>query len=201
MSQRHRVWRSVGVAMVVAWMALVAAGCGGASGGEGSSAATTEEPSATEPPTTTTTLDAQAQALADAEAAYLAYEEASNVAAADPVNPQLPELQALITGDHRIHSNSELGGFLADGEAVRFAEPSRYSVDVMSATTQSDGTILLLVCRVDDRVTYEVATGEAIDDDVVTKTIEVVMVNEGGAWKVSRSSKVADVQGVATCTG
>ena len=178
----------------------LAAACGGASGSEERSATTTTEaPSTTEPPATTTSLDPQAQALADAEAAYLAYEEASNVAATDPVNPQHPELQALITGDQRLHSNSELGGFLADGEAARPAEPSQYNVDVQAATPQSDGSVLLHVCRVDDSVIYKVATGEVVNDDVVTKTVDALMVTENGAWKVSSTTVIARTPGVASC--
>ena len=180
----------------------LAAACGGASGSEERSATTTTEaPSTTEPPAPTTSLDPQAQALADAEAAYLAYEEAYNVAAADPVTPQHPALQALITGDQRIYLNSDLGGDLADGEALRHAQPSQYNVDVLSATPQSDGSILLRVCQVDDRVVHKVATGEVVDDDVVTRTIDVRSINEGGTWKVALKTTVADAPGVASCEG
>lgn len=201
MGQQHRVWGRFGVAVVVVTCAALAvAACGGASGSEDESAGTTTEaPTTTEPPTTTTTLDPQALALVDAEAAYLAYEEASNIAAAHPVNPQLPELQALITGDQRIHSNSELGGFLADGEAARPAEPSQYSVDVQTATAQADGSVLLRICRVDDSVVYKVSTGEVANDDVVTKTVDAVMVPEGGVWKVSSTTVVDRTPGVASC--
>ena len=97
MRQRLGVRPAIG-AMAVALCASLTA-CGGGASGDDGSAATTEQPSTTEAPTTTTTVDPQAQALADAEAAYLAYEEASNVAAADPVDPHHPDLQALITGD------------------------------------------------------------------------------------------------------
>lgn len=197
MRQRLAMRPTIGAVAVALCASLTA--CGGGASGDDGSAATTEQPPTTEAPATTTTVDPQAQALADAEAAYLAYEEASNVAAADPVDPQHPDLQALITGDQRLHSNSELGEFLARGEAVRFADPSQYRVDVLSSALQSDGSILLRVCRADDRVVYDVATDEVVDDDVVTRTIEAVMVNESGGWKLSRSVSVAHVSGVASC--
>lgn len=185
-------------AVAVALCASLTA-CGGGASGDDGSAATTEQPPTTEAPATTTTVDPQAQALADAEAAYLAYEEASNVAAADPVDPQHPDLQALITGDQRLHSNSELGGFLADGEAARSAAPSQYSVEIQAASAQSDGSVLLHVCRVDDSVVYKVATGEIVNDEVVTKTIDARMVNEDGAWKVFSTTVVARTPGAASC--
>lgn len=107
----------------------------------------------------------------------------------------------MITGDHRIHTKSELGGNLARGEAVRLAEPSQYRVDVISATPQSDGSVILRVCRIDDRVVYKPATGEVVDDDVATKTVDARMVNEGGIWKVAGTSLLAGVEGVASCAG
>jgi hypothetical protein len=61
--------------------------------------------------------------------------------------------------------------------------------------------VLLTVCRLDDRVVYKVATGEVVDDDVVTRTVEALMVQDAGMWKVARTTSVDDVDGVSSCAG
>lgn len=201
MRQRLGCRLAAGAVALALCVSLAACGGGGASGEPDEAAETTEQTSTTEPPATTTTVDQQAQALADAEAAYFAYEEAYLAAAADPVDPQHPELQALITDDQRIYLNGKLGSDLAAGEAVRPAEPSQFSSEVLSSTLQADGSVLLVVCRVDDRVVYKVATGEVVNDAVATSTVDTVMVNDSGAWKVSSTTAVARTPGVASCTG
>jgi len=120
-----------------------------------------------------------------AKKALLDYYEAYQEATAEPVDPQHPELQALVTGEHKVVVTRNLQERQANGEAVRLPANTQSSHDIRSAELQPDGTVEIVDCQVDDSIVYEVETGDVADDDVITKRVIGSIARETGAWKVA----------------
>jgi hypothetical protein len=175
------VVRSAWIAALAGVVVLVSAACGGDNDEESTdrSAATTTSAPVT---TTTTTLDPSAEV----EAAYLDYWDAYLEASSEPVNPDLPELQALMTGDHQRAVTHNLEDLQGRNLAVREREDSRYRNVIESLEFANDATATFTACSYDDLVTYDVVTGESVDDSADTKRLEGQMVYEGDHWKVAR---------------
>jgi hypothetical protein len=186
----RRVW----IAALVALVVVAGGGCGGDDGEESTSStasSTTSAPS--------TTLDEATRKEAAAKAAYLAYWEAYMQATAEPVDPQLPAMQQLMTGDHQRVVTRDLEDRQARGEATRLPTSSRLRHEILSAELQADGSVHLTECEVNDAIVYNVASGVVIDDDVVTKLATAKMVDEGGSWKVADSTVVRSWPGAVSC--
>jgi hypothetical protein len=169
-------------------------GCGGDDEEEGSTASTT-----TAAPTTTT-LDEKTRKEEAAKEAFLDYYEAFFVAAAEPVNPQLPDLQRLMTGEQGQIVTRNLEDMRARGHATRLPPNSRRRHDPRAVRLRGDGSVEVTSCEVDDSIVYEVDTGSVINDDVVTNVISATLVNEGGHWKITFSERTKTSPGIAECT-
>jgi hypothetical protein len=186
----RRVW----IAALVALVVVAGGGCGGDDGEESTSStasSTTSAPS--------TTLDEATRKEAAAKAALLDYYDAYQEATAEPVNPQHAELQALVTGEHRLVVTRNLEERQASGEAVKLPAGTQSSHDFRSVELQQDGSVEIVDCQVDDSIVYEVETGQVVDDDVVTKLVIGSMTFEGGAWKLA-FSEISDAwPGVRAC--
>ena len=148
----------------------------------------------------TTTLDEETRKEEAAKAAYLAYWDAYMRATAEPVDPQLPAMQDLMTGDHQRVVTRNLEDRQARGEAVRQPVGSQGVHEIRSAELQPDGSVKITECEVDDAVVYVVATGAVIDDAVVTKLATADMVEVDGSWRLARSEVIQRWQGVVECT-
>jgi hypothetical protein len=185
----HAVMR-VRIAALVGALVLAAGACGGDDGEESSdppAASTTSAP-------TTTTTDQRAEV----EAAYLAYWDAYLEAVTEPVNPRLPELQALMTGDHKRVVTRNLRNMLGSSLAVREREASRYR-NVLETVRIADETASFTACSYDDLVTYDVTSGEPVDKSVATKWLKGQMVLEGYRWKVAQLEIVRRETGGDQC--
>jgi hypothetical protein len=147
-----------------------------------------------------TTLNEETAKVEAAKATYLAYWDAYMRATAEPVDPQLPAMQDLMTGDHRRVVTRNLLDRQARGEAVRQPAGSQARHEIRSAELQSDGSVKITECEVDDAVVYVVATGAVIDDAVVTKLATADMVEVDGSWRVAHSEVIQRWQGVVQCT-
>ena len=187
--------RRVSVAALASVVVLAAGACGGNDGDEESTDQTA--PSSTSAPTTT--LDEEAQKEEAAKAAYLAYWEAYLEATAEPVDPQLPAMQELMTGDHQRVVTRDLEDRQARGEAARLPPNSQLRHEIHSADLQSDGSVRITECEVNDAIIYDVASGAVINDDVVTKLATATMVDERG-WKIADSTVVGRWPGAVECT-
>jgi hypothetical protein len=157
---------------------LATGACGGDDGDE-ESTDTTAASSPSAPTTTTKNLSAEV------EAAYLAYWDAYLEASSEPVNPGLPDLQALMTGDHQRVVTRNLRNMQANALAVRERENSRYR-NVLETVEFADEAAKFTACSYDDLVTYDVATEEPVDDSVATKWLEGRMLLEDDRWKVAQ---------------
>jgi hypothetical protein len=187
----RRVW----VAALAGVVALAA--CGGDDSDEESTDQTA--PSSTSAPTTTT-LDEERQKEEAAKAAYLAYWDAYVEATEEPVDPQLPAMQSLMTGDHQRVVTRDLEDRQARGEAARLRTNSRLRHEILSADLQLDGSVHITECEVNDAIIYDIASGAVINDDVVTKLATASMVDEGGSWKIADSTVVRRWPGAVECT-
>jgi hypothetical protein len=189
--------RTVTIAALASVVALAAGACGGDDGDEESTNRTA--PSSTAAPTTT--LDEETQKEEAATAALLEYYDAYQEATAEPVAPQHAELQALVTGEHKVVVTRNLQERQAKGEAVKLPADTQSSHDIRSAEMQPDGTVQIVDCQVDDSIVYDVETGDVVDDDVVTKLVIGSLVLEGGAWKVAFTEISEAWSGARACDG
>jgi hypothetical protein len=167
-------------------------GCGGDDEEEGSTGPRTSSTTAV---TTTTTADPRVEV----EEAYLAYWDAYLEASNEPVTPDLPGLQVLMTGDHKRTVTRNLRDLQGNAWAVREREDSRYR-NVLESLELADGaTARLTACSYDDLITYDVVTGEPVDDSAATKWLEGQMVREGDRWKVAQLQIVRRENGDDQC--
>jgi len=115
------------------------------------------------------------------------------------VTPHLPDVQAVMTGLQQTQITANLEGMQARGEAVRLPENSQDSQEVLTASLQPDGSVLLKACEINDAVVYDVATGAVVDDDVITIEVDVTVVQENGVWKVADTVITEESNGVVPC--
>jgi hypothetical protein len=184
--------------VVVALAAFSGCGVGDKAGDDASTERSTTT-TTTEPTTTSTTLDETTQKIEAAKAAWSAYLDAIDVAAANPVSPHLPQIQDLMTGDFQIATTSSLEELQAKGQAVRQPQTPRRPSTFLQAELQQDGSVHLRSCEVDASILYIVATGEVLNDAVATYTVDVSVVDDSGSWKVAAASYGARQEGATSC--
>jgi hypothetical protein len=165
-------------AWIAALVGVVVLG-GVACGGDDDEESTGSTASSTAAPTTTTTNPSAA-----VETAYLAYWDAYLKAVTEPVSPELPELQALMTGSHMRVVTRNLRNMQVNAHAVRERENSQYR-NVLETLDLADDSANFTACSYDDLVTYDVVTEQPVDDSVATKWLEGRMVLEDDRWKVA----------------
>lgn len=73
---------------------------------------------------------------------------------------------------------------------------ARRSITIVSNDGQKAS---LQDCAVNDGVVYRVATGEIVDDSVVTLSIEATLERIDGHWKVATTQLIQKWEGVAGC--
>jgi hypothetical protein len=169
--------------------------CGG-DDKEGSTAPTASSTTAAP----TTTLDEATRKVEAAKAAYLAYWDAYMRATAEPVDPQLPAMQDLMTGDHQRVVTRDLEERQAKGEATRLPPNTRLEHEILSADLQADGSVHITECEVNDVIVYNVVSGVVINDDIVTKLATATMVDEGSGWRVADSTVIKRWPGAVSCS-
>lgn len=113
----------------------------------------------------------------------------------DPADPALAEVAA---GEALASAAAETQRRLDDGRAIRAGEQALAEIWVGSVRLDDD-TAQAAACSVDDGVIYEVATGDVVNDDVVTHSYVVDLQLSGDAWKVIRVVRLQQWEGVAGC--
>jgi hypothetical protein len=186
----RRGWTAALVGLVV----VAGGSCGGDDGEESTSSTANSTTSAP-----TTTLDETTRKEEAAKAAYLAYYEAFFEAAAEPVNPQLSELQRLMTGDQQRIVTRNLEDMRARGLATRLPPDSKLRQDPRVVMLRADGSVEVTSCEVDDSVVYEVDTGAVVNDAVVTNVITATLVEVRGQWKIAFSERTKTSPGIVKC--
>jgi hypothetical protein len=188
----HRLGTTV-VAIVAAALPLVA--CSGGDDDAGGDTATTQPPETTTSVAPTTTLSPEEQAEADVRAAYDAYWAMSERLAAAP-DPQDPEIAERTTGDALDSVTTLLTQFLTQGRTVSFL--ADYSHDVLSVDID-ETSALVRDCYVDHAAQIDAETGDVVLEATATLHLEVTLVSDSGAWKVSDVKRLDAWEGIVQC--
>ncbi|MDP9420262.1 MAG: hypothetical protein M3P53_08980 [Actinomycetota bacterium] len=148
--------------------------------------------------TAASTTTAPSDPAKEATDAFLAYEEAFLAAAVIP-DPEHPALLDTATGENLADDVAQLRAWQLTGRVVRPIGSATEGVRVLSAGVQPDGTAQIRACITDDDHVVIAATGEVVNDDVVTRLVDLRLVVDGGRWKVSRFRVAERWEGVAGC--
>lgn len=170
-----------------------------------STAPTTEAPtspstSISNPTSPSTTGEPDGEQPGDQEAVdrYLRFWEVRLAANEAPPDPDDPALAEFATGPQLDNVVAETRERLDNGLALRAAQPSRTSHDVTVVSRTAD-RVELQDCFVNDGIVYRPATGEVIDDEVVTRSVSADMVLVDGVWKLEQASVIQQWEGIAGC--
>lgn len=156
--------------------ALVLAACGG----DGESA--TPESSTSAPSSTTTTFDREAEEQAVIDA-YLAELDAF-YAAANPPDPDHPDLEKYATGRELAFLRELMTELTGDGIAIERGAQTQYQ-PVVKALTDSRAIVEDCVTDADRQVSVE--TGEPVDEEIVFGRLLTTLRKLPDGWKVERS--------------
>lgn len=129
---------------------------------------------------------------------YVGFWDARAEANTATPNPDDPALSEFATGEQLERVIDETRQRRDDGLALRAAEPSRTDHTVTVVSVGADRAELQ-DCFVNDGVVYRVATGEVVDDSVVTRNVSAVMVLADGVWKLEQATVIQEWEGVAGC--
>lgn len=194
--------RSLSVARLVVFVALVllsAAACSDDDGDGGAVSSDSTTSTTTRPSTTTTAADPTAVLEAEISEAYEVSSRAFIDAAAVP-DPNLPALAATHTGPMYEQRRGVLLALQADGRVIRYPENSQYRVEIDEDSFEVDGDVARFeICGVDDGERVVVATGEVVAGGVVTVEARVAMQRVDGVWKLAERQQLAEWEGVAGC--
>jgi hypothetical protein len=186
---------------VLAWAFLVLAAMTGCRGDSGETTATPIPPPSTTaaPPSSTvpamaTTLDPAAEVVAR----YRQFWDVRFDANRDPVNPADPRFAQLAVDPQLANVVTETRQRREQGLALRRPDPSvtQRRVKVVEMTTD---TATLQDCATNDGIVYRVATGQVLDDSVVTRSVSATMRRVDGTWRLAEARVLQEWKGVAGC--
>jgi len=146
------------------------------------------------PATTPTTQDAATEIVAR----YNQFWEVRFEANRHPVNPSDPRFGQYATGQQLDNLLTETRQRRDQGLAIRRPDQSvaQRRVKVVDVLAES---ATLQECSINDGVVYRVATGQVVDDSVVTRSVVATMRRVDGAWKLAETRVVQQWEGVAGC--
>lgn len=193
-------------ALVVAVACLVVGSCSGddddaipdPSSSSTTSASSTSTSSTTEPDETSPTTTAPDDVQALVTARYLEFWDARFEANNEPVDPDSARLRDLATGDQLTNVVAETQQRKDSGLALRAAEDPVKERRVRLVDVQG-ATATIQDCATNDDVVYRVATGEVLDDSVVTRNISAEMRLVDGQWRLAAAQELQKWEGVAGC--
>ena len=191
--------RNLGRVPALLALVLLLAGCRGDSG-SGTAAApsstlsTAVTSSSSTNPTTSTTADPAVEIVSR----YKQFWEVRFEVNRTPVNPADPRLAQFATGKQLDNVVTETRQRLNQGLAVRRPEPSASKNRVKVVQVVGD-TASLQDCATNDGIVYRVATGQVLDDGVVTRSVEATMRRVDGVWRLADSRVIQEWKGVAGC--
>jgi hypothetical protein len=186
--------RRIGLIVTAALFAVTA--CGG--GGKGDSASTSSTSAATAAASngSTTTTTTTVKPEDEVKAAYLAYWAMADRLLIAP-DPEDPELLQRTTDPLLPFIKDELTQRKLQGTVLR-TPPDRTSSHRIDLLTVNGSAASVIDCYVDARIMYS-ATGQVLDEAVVSKTAEATLASTGGAWKVSDLVFTTRTDGAARC--
>lgn len=129
---------------------------------------------------------------------YNAFWEARTAANASPPNPDDPRLRELATGPQLVNVIAETKDRRVQGLAIRNAQPSIAQGRVRVRNLHGD-VAEIQECSVDDGIIYRPATGEIVNDEVVTRSVAATMRKVDGVWRLETTKVLQQWKGVAGC--
>ncbi len=186
--------RAASVALLTLSLLLLAACRDDADPIAGGSATTAAAVPTSAPATTPTTQDAATEIVAR----YNQFWEVRFEANRHPVNPSDPRFGQYATGQQLDNLLTETRQRRDQGLAIRRPDQSvaQRRVKVVDVVSES---ATLHECSVNDGVVYRVATGQVVDDSVVTRSVVATMRRVDGTWKLAETRVVQQWEGVAGC--
>ena len=134
--------------------------------------------------------------LATAVRSYLdAREAASAGPVPNPDDPRLSEVAASPELERLIQSVQDKAD---SGEAIRPGEQDLAEIRVGFVEAAGDFASVA-ACSIDDGVIFDVATGDVVNDDVVTHNYRIDLALLSGVWKVTEIVRVQQWEGVGGC--
>jgi hypothetical protein len=134
--------------------------------------------------------------LADRVRAYFAARLVANAAPAP--NPDDPGLAEVASGRELEALVENTRTRLDAGQALRPGDEGLGEVRVGSV--EVDGaTASVAACSIDDEVIFDVATGEVVNDEVVTHNYTIGLELRGDVWKVTEIVRIQQREGVGGC--
>lgn len=120
------------------------------------------------------------------------------LAANDPPDPDHPGLRRYYTGAAYERAVAAIEKNRAEGRVIR---PSEQGLSAHTTIIKSvgDGVAYLSDCEVDDSIVIDIATGEALNDRVVTNLYDVTLLFVTDGWKVQRNTRMHQWEGVTQC--
>ncbi len=144
--------------------------------------------------TTSTTVDPAGEIIAR----YKQFWDVRFEVNRNPVNPTDPRLAQFATGKQLDNVVTETRQRLDQGLALRRPEPSASKNRVKLIEVASD-TARLQDCATNDGIVYRVATGQVLDDGVVTRSVEATMRRVDGVWRLADTRVLQEWKGVVGC--
>ena len=154
--------------------------------------------SSSEPDNTSSTTTEPDEVEALVTARYLEFWDARFEANTDPVDPDSAILRDLATGDQLANVVAETQQRKDAGLALRAADDPVKERRIRLVDVQGD-TATIQDCATNDDVVYRVATGEVLDDSVVTRNISAEMRLVDGQWRLAAAQELQKWEGVAGC--
>lgn len=188
--------------LLASLLASLLAGCG--SGGEAGMSTTTQRVSGTTvlvtlvPPAPSTTVVADedpTEAILEAHQGFWDTWLAAN----DPPDPDHPGLRRYYTGAAYEHAVASIRKNKEEGLHLELPSESLWKHTVLSVEV-SDGetSAVLHDCAIDDGLIVRTATGDVLNDDVVTVIYVTELTRSDDTWRVVRNASTSRTEG-ATC--
>lgn len=193
-------WRRAAFALILAGLVILLPACrgGGDSGGVAAPDTTGVTAAGSSAPATSAAVTTTIDPAADIAARYKQFWDVRYEANRNPVNPSDPRFAQFATGKQLDNVVTETRQRRDQGLAIRRPDSSvsRNRVKVLEVTSD---TARLQDCATNDGIVYRVATGQVVDDSVVTRSVEATMLKVDGAWRLADTRVLQEWKGVAGC--
>jgi hypothetical protein len=192
--RRLRLRRAVVRCAAAATAVALAAGCGGNGSDDSATAPTTTAPTettTTTPPTTVLTPEQQAEAV------YLEFVDTVYRLVTTGPDPDDPELARLATDPVLGRFRDTLTTMQAENHIAR--RGPRTSQRVMSVNLEEPDNATIRVCDVGNDTTIDQDDGSIVDAGLITRVLEVAVVQLDGEWRVSDVGTRVKLDGEVPC--
>jgi hypothetical protein len=147
----------------------------------------------------TTTSTAMADDRVAVEAAYRSAVAVFEAALTDP-SAGSGRLEAWWADPALSAARSQVNTWAGFGQALRYPEGSRRSLDVLSVSVAGDSATVT-ACFVDDGQVIDASTGRVLNDKVATVVESAVLHQAHGGWVLTERAQLDRSEGEQACAG